>query len=143
MPPRPRRIGKAKAKVPEGRGRIALIVGVVVLFVLATSLRGIASFYTDYLWFESLDLSSVWRGVLGAQFTLVAIFTVLFFVVMWLNLLVADRMAPPFRAVPSGEDDLVERYHELIGNRGGLIRAGVAVLLALIEGASVSSQWQD
>ena len=69
MPQRPRRAEKVKGS--EGRGRVFLIVGVVVLFVLATSLRGIASFYTDYLWFESLSLSSVWRGVLSAKFSLV------------------------------------------------------------------------
>ncbi len=47
------------------RRRAFLIVAVIVLLVLLTSLRGIAGFYTDYLWFDSLDQGGVWRGVLA------------------------------------------------------------------------------
>ena len=32
-----------------GRGRILLVVAAVALFILITTLRSIASFYTDYL----------------------------------------------------------------------------------------------
>ena len=50
-----------------GRGRTWLVVGAVLLFFLITSLRGIASFYTDFLWYDSLGRSEIWRGVLGAE----------------------------------------------------------------------------
>ena len=57
-------------------------------------------------------------GVLGAKIALAAIFTVAFFVIMWINLVIADRLAPPFR--PAGpEDEVIERYHELVGGRVG------------------------
>src|SRR5437868_3107463 len=95
MPRRPPR--------PSGRGRAFLVLGVVVLFLLLTSLRGIAGFYTDYLWFESLGKTGVFRGVLGAKVALALIFTGAFFVLLWVNLVVADRLAPPFR--PSGPDE--------------------------------------
>ena len=88
LPRRPRR-----PRV-EGHGRTILIVAVVGLFVLIVSLRGIAGFYTDYLWFDSLHLGSVWRGVLGAKIALAVIFTALFFALCWANLLIADRIAP-------------------------------------------------
>jgi len=141
MPARPPRVRRRSAAA-EGRGRVLLILAVVLLFVLATSLRGIASFYTDYLWFSSLHLSQVWRGVLGAKFALAVIFTGTFFVIAWVNLLVADRIAPPFRMTAGSEEDLVERYHELVGSRAGLVRSGVAVVLALLVGTGVSSQWK-
>lgn len=125
-----------------GRGRAALVIGAVVLFFLITSLRGIASFYTDYLWFDSLHLAGVWRGVLGAKIALAVIFTVGFFVLLWVNLLVADRVAPAFR--PAGpEDEFIERYHELVGARGGLVRIVTALLLALIAGPPVSGEWNS
>src|SRR5687768_4096905 len=137
MPRRSRR-----APRPAGRGRTWLIAGAVVLFFLVTSLRGIASFYTDYLWYDSLGRSEVWRGVLGAKIALAAIFTAAFFVVMWVNLVIADRLAPPFR--PAGpEDEVIERYHELVGGRVGAVRATVSGLLALIAGAGVSSEWNS
>jgi len=126
----------------EGRGRTILIVAVVGLFVLIVSLRGIAGFYTDYLWFDSLHLGSVWRGVLGAKIALAVIFTALFFALCWTNLLIADRIAPAFR--PAGpEEDFLERYHDLVGTRAGLVRFSVAGLFAIIAGASMSGRWND
>ena len=92
LPRRPRRAGRGR------RGRTTLIVAVIAVIVLLTSLRGIAGFYTDYLWFDSLDQSGVWRGVLGAKVVLALLFIAVFFVLAWANLFIADRIAPPFRA---------------------------------------------
>jgi uncharacterized membrane protein (UPF0182 family) len=106
------------------------------------SLRGIASFYTDYLWFDSLDHGAVFTGVLQAKITLVALFTAGFFVLLWVNLLVTDRWAPTFR--PAGaEDELVARYRALVGTRKGWVYGGVSALFALIAGAPASSQWRQ
>ncbi len=125
-----------------GRGRAALVIGAVVLFFLVTSLRGIAGFYTDYLWFDSLNLAGVWRGVLGAKLALAAIFTIAFFVLMWVNLVIADRLAPPFR--PTGpEEEFIERYHEIVGSRASWVRGGVASVLALIAGPPVAGEWNS
>jgi uncharacterized membrane protein (UPF0182 family) len=125
-----------------GRGRAALVIGAVVLFFLITSLRGIAGFYTDYLWFDSLHLAGVWRGVLGAKLALAAIFTVGFFTLMWVNLVIADRLAPPFR--PAGpEEEFIERYHEIVGGRSAWVRAGTAIVLALIAGPPVAGEWNS
>ncbi|MCI3949989.1 MAG: hypothetical protein K0R11_1923, partial [Acidimicrobiales bacterium] len=123
-----------------GRNRVWLIALAVALFVLLTSLRGIAGFYTDYLWFDSLDFAGVFTGVLRSKFLLGLLFTVVLFAVLWANLLIADRLAPRFR--PAGpEEELVERYHELIGERTGLVRLLISGLFALILGTGVSGQW--
>ena len=134
--PRPRRprVGN--------RGRVGLIVLAVVVVVLLTSLRGIAGFYTDLIWFDSLGYRGVFTGILGAKISLTLLFTAVFFVVLWANLVIADRLAPRFR--PAGpEEEVIERYHELIGNRTGLVRTGVALLLAVVAGAGVSGRWHD
>ncbi|HYI62465.1 MAG TPA: UPF0182 family protein [Acidimicrobiales bacterium] len=141
--PRPARPPRRR-RLPTGRGRVVLVVALVVLFVLATSLRGMAGFYTDYLWFESLGLTEVWRGVLGAKVSLVAIFTLAFFVLTWVNLTVAERLSG--RAVRFGgsnEDELVLRYRELVGRRSMAVRSGVAGLLALIAGSGTAGQWDN
>jgi uncharacterized protein len=51
---------------PSNR-RIVLIALAAVLVVLLVSLRGIAGFYTDYLWFQQLGYTEVWRGLLLAK----------------------------------------------------------------------------
>lgn len=138
MPP-PRRRRKQRL---SRRGRIILVLAAVGLFVLITSLRGIAGFYTDYLWFESLGKEDTFRTILGAKVSLAGIFIGLFFVILYVNLVIADRLAPRFR--PMGpEEDLLRRYHEVVDERSGWVRAGVAFLFALIAGAGVSSQWNE
>ncbi|MGH9138945.1 MAG: UPF0182 family protein [Acidimicrobiales bacterium] len=136
--PRP---GRRRARSGR-RGRAVLITAAVLLFVLITSLRGIAGFYTDYLWFDSLGQSGVFTDVLGAKITLVVLFTATFFILLFVNLLIADRVAPAFR--PLGpEEELVERYRQIVGTRTGLVRVGVSALFAIIAGAGASSQWNQ
>ncbi|MCB1017098.1 MAG: UPF0182 family protein [Acidimicrobiales bacterium] len=138
----PRGSDRRERRRRSGRGRIILVVAAVALFLLATSLRGIAGFYTEYLFFDSLGLENVWSGVLGARIVLGLIFTGLFFVLMLANLVIADRLAPRFR--PAGpEEELLERYHQAVGRRAGLVRVGVALLFAIIAGSGVSSQWNS
>lgn len=126
----------------SGRGRVIFIAVVLVVFLLAISLRGVAGFWTDYLWFESLDLTSVFTGILGAKIALGAIFTGAFFVLCFVSLTVADKLAPDFR--PQGpEDEMLTRYHAVVGRRAWLVRAGVSLAFGLIAGVGVSGQWQQ
>lgn len=118
------------------------VVAVVALIFLAASLQGIAGFYTDYLWFDSLNRASVWRQVLGAKVALTLIFGGLFFVFLWVNLFLTDRSAPTFR--PAGpEEELLARYHDVVAGRKGLLRIGVALLFSLVAAAGVSSHWEE
>src|SRR4051794_16448934 len=138
MPRRQRRAGRLRS----GRGRIILIVAAFALFLLITSLRSIASFYTDFLWFQSVDQTEVWRGVLGTKIALAVAFIGVLFALLFVNLLVADRIAPKFR--PAGpEEEMIERCREFVGRRTGLVRVGVALLFAIIFGAGASGEWQE
>ena len=124
------------------RGRAGLIVAAAVVVVLLASIRGVAGFWTDYLWFDALGFTGVWVGVLGAKLALGAVFTAVFFALCWTNLFVADRIAPRFR--PAGpEEDVVERYHEMVGDRVGWVRVGLSALLAFIAGIGVSARWEQ
>ena len=126
----------------EGRGRVILIVGGVALFLLITSLRGIASFWTDYLWFDSLGMSSVFAARLRAQVVLVVLFTSAFFLLMFVNLTAAKRVSPVFRT-GGPEDEIRERFNDLVGGRNTLVHAGVSLLLGLLAGAGTSGLWNE
>lgn len=126
----------------SNRGRTLLVLAAIALFVLITSLRGIAGFYTDLLWFDSLGYEEVWRGVLGAKFALAAIFVTTFFVICWANLYIADRLAPRFPP-PGPEQEALERFRDAIGHRTGLFRVAVALLLALVAGLGMSQEWRS
>lgn len=127
---------------PGRRGRVGLIAAAAVLFVLLISLRGIAGFWTDYLWFGELKQTGVWRGVLGTKLLLAVVFSAVFFVVLWVDLYIADRIAPKFR--PAGpEEEFVERYREVVGQRAGLVRVIVALVLTVIAGPAAQGQWNN
>src|SRR4051794_33257328 len=86
-----------------------LVVAVVLLVVLLLSLRGLARFYTDYLWFKDVGYAHVWRSLLSAKIVPALIFSAIFFVVILINLIVADRVAPASRGT-GPEDEIIERY---------------------------------
>lgn len=125
-----------------GRGRVVIAVLVAALIVLALSLRGLAGFYTDYLWFDSLERTDVWGRVLVAKVVLTLIFFAAFFALLWLNLFIADRVAPQVRA-PGPEEEMLARYHDAIGGRVGLLRFTVSFVFALLAAAGAGSQWEE
>lgn len=131
---------------PRRRSRFRFrgwIIGiVVVLVVLLFSLRGLAGFYTDYLWFDSLGQGTTWSSLLAARVAPALVFTVVFFVIMFVNLVIADRLAPKYRAM-GPEDELIARYQQVAGPYAMRIRIGVSLFFALIAGIGVSSQWQQ
>ena len=69
-------------------------------------------------------------------------FTVVFFVIMFVNLIIADRLAPKYRSM-GPEDELIARYQQVAGPYTMRIRIGVSLFFALIAGIGVSSQWKQ
>ena len=119
-----------------------LIVAAVVLVILLLSLRGLARFYTDYLWFKDVGFAHTWRALLSAKAVPALIFSVVFFVVILVNLIVADRIAPRYRGT-GPEDEIIERYRGYVAPYAGRVRVLVAIFFSLIMGSGVSAQWQS
>ncbi len=123
------------------RLRIGVALAAGAAFVLFLSANGIASVYTDWLWFDNLGIGSVWVTHVGAQLTLALVFGAIFFVIFWGNLVLADRLKPEIRPV-SAEEELVERYHQVVGAQAGRLRLGLALLFSFIAGANTSAHWR-
>ncbi|MDH5519752.1 MAG: UPF0182 family protein, partial [Acidimicrobiia bacterium] len=127
----------------RGSSRLRLVIALVAgaAFALFLSANGIAGVYTDWLWFDKLGVGSVWTTHVGTQLVMAVLFGLLFFLIFWGNLVLADRLKPPVRP-SSAEEELVERYHEMVGAQAGRVRLGLAALFALIFGANTSAQWE-
>ena len=119
-----------------------VVVGLALLLILLLSANGVARAYTEWLWFDNLQLGSVWTTILAVKVGLVVVFSVVFFLILWGNLVLADRLAPPARPL-SPEEDLIERYHQLVGGRAGKLRVLLAAVFALVAGGNTASQWQE
>ena len=112
------------------------------MIVLLLSARGLARFYTDYLWFKEVHFGGTWTRLIAAKAFPALIFSVLFFVLMYVDLVIADRLAPLARS--SGpEDEIIERYRSVVEPYAGRIRFGVAAFFAVVMGSGVSSEWRD
>jgi uncharacterized membrane protein (UPF0182 family) len=119
-----------------------LIGAAIVLLILLLSIRGFAQFYTDYLWFKDVGFSKTWRGLISAKAVPALIFSATFFVLMLVNLIVADRIAPKFHG-GGQEDEIIERYRGYIAPYAGRIRVGVSLFFALVMGSGVASEWRN
>lgn len=129
---------------PRGRRRrrIWLVLAVIVVIVVIASLRSIATFYTDYLWFGSVHLSSVWRRLLEVKLGLFFFFAAIFFLALWVSLAVVDRVAPSELSL-GPEDELVRRYRHVVAPRAVLVRSLVALVVGLLAASGTVGQWQN
>ena len=124
------------------RGRVWIVVAIVVVIVLFASLKTIATFYTDYLWFGSVNLSSEWRHLFVVKAGLFFGFALVFFVLLWINLAVVDRLAPSELSL-GPDDELVRRYQQRVAPRAVLVRTVVSVVVALIAASGAIGQWRN
>lgn len=138
----PQDIPRPPARTRRHRRRIWLLVAVVVVIALIASLRSIATFYTNFLWFGSVGLSSEWRRMLEVKLGLFFGFAAVFFLALWVNLAVVDRVAPSELAL-GPEDELVRRYQQRIAPRALLVRSLVALVVALLAASGTVGQWQN
>jgi uncharacterized membrane protein (UPF0182 family) len=123
------------------RRRLPLLVAGGLLLLLVLTASGIARIFTDYLFFDHLGFASSWGKILLTQIGLAVVFTLAFFAILFGNLTIADRLRPDVRP-PSPEEDLIERYHQLVGRHGTRVRVAVSGFLALMFGLQVSQEWQ-
>ena len=128
---------------PRTRSRRFLgILGVVLVFVLL-SLRGLATFWTDYLWFDSVGFAGVWKTLTFTQVILVLIATAVAFALMFLNLVLADRLAPRQSMVAgSPDEEIVERFQGWVSRRVFTFRLAVSGFFGLLIGLGAGAWWE-
>ncbi len=122
--------------------RFWLGLAIVVLAILFLSLRSIAVLWTDQLWFSSVGLGGVFTTLFAVKVGLGVTFGIVFFALLWGNLLLTDRFgARDLTFEP--EDDVVRRFQNLVRPRAGRVYALVALLVAAVAGANAAGQWQN
>ena len=124
------------------RARWWIVGFVVVLIVLLVSLRSLAGLYTDSLWFSSVGYHNVFSTLLVIKLGLFGVFGAIFFAVLWVNLVVCDRIAG-HDIVLAQEDELVRRYQQYVRPYAGRIYVALAFVLALIGASGTIGQWNN
>ncbi|WSG15904.1 UPF0182 family protein [Nonomuraea sp. NBC_01738] len=114
---------------------IALVAIVAIFFLFA-------GIYTDYLWFDSVDFTQVFSGVLLTEIVLFVVGAVLMVGIVGGNMLLAFRMRPMFGPAMFGGGSGADRYRMALDPHRKLIFIVGMGVLALFAGSSVAGQWQ-
>ena len=110
----PRRRGRGDSYIAQGR----LLFGVLVVAVLVLLTVGV-DMYTDWLWFGSLGLSSVYGTVLSHQVVLFFAAAALFLALYLPSALLARRLAHSFEQLSPPDEDVLWAYIARVGRQDG------------------------
>ena len=125
----------------ERRGLSFLVFVGIIGFSIA---RAIATFFTNYLWFDSVDLNSVWIKILLTKSILVAATSLLAFAFIFINLRLAVRATPVMDIFESFESqDPLSRFREFFNERFLKYRLWGAIGLSIFLGAGASQLWEQ
>lgn len=112
-----------------------------VLAVLAMAFTMFAGFWTDWLWYRSVNYSSVFTTTLWTKIGLFFVFGLLMAAAVGVNVWLAHRLRPPLSAM-SMEQQSLDRYRMGIAPYKKWLLLGVTSLVGLIAGASAAGQWR-
>ena len=140
MPPDPTTPGRVPRARGGGRAR-ALVPTIVVLVVLFIAFAIFTSFYTDYLWYQSIDFTKVFTTQLTVKAVLFIVFGVLMAAVVAVNFVVAHRNRPGYAPL-SPEQQNLERYRVGIEPFRRAIVIGISVVLGLFAGSAAAGGWE-
>jgi hypothetical protein len=120
-----------------------IILGIIaILIILLFSLKSIANFYTDYLWFESVNYRSVFMTTLETKIELGFIFIFISFVFFWINFYFVHRVSSS-EPTKIDADDLTSYIRHGLKLYPNTVRTIVSLLVAIFMGSTAVSQWQN
>lgn len=124
----------------SGRRARALVITGVVLVVGFFLLTAFASIFTDRLWYRELGYSQVFTTLLWTRVGLFLVFGVLMAAMVALNMHLAYRYRPLFRAAVG--DGSVDRYRDAVTPIRGWLLGGVALIVGIFAGTSAVGNWR-
>jgi uncharacterized protein len=125
------------------RNKRVFVIGTILLILLF--LGRLTRFYTDLLWFREARITSVLWASLTAQLLLGLAVGLFVASIVFLNLLLAGRMAPAygiFRVESIRRVDPMAHYREAVLPYARWLRLGISLLLGVLTGVGASSSWQ-
>ncbi len=131
----PRRLGRFSR-----RAWIGLAVALVA--ILFASLKTLAVFWTDQMWFSQGGFGSVFGTLFTYKLGLIVIFGLAFAGLLFANLMLTHR----FRAKTLSfepEDEMTRRYQNLVTPYVKRIYGAIALFLGVLAGLNASSQWKN
>lgn len=121
------------------RSGLYAVLALLVLIVLGVML---VPLYTEWLWFDSLNFSTVFSTILFTKIGLGITTGIVFFVVIYANLWISRKLVPPPRNSPS-QELILERLGMLAKRGLGMLTLLVSATLAVLVGLEASAYFKD
>jgi len=138
-PPAPPRRPATPPPAPQrSRALVGTLIVLVVTFVLLSAFTGV---WTDRLWFNDVGYGNVFTTLLATRVLLFIVFSLLMFGIVALNLWLAYRLRPTFRA-HSPEQANLDRYRQGIEPIRIWLLLGVSTVMGIFAGISANGQWR-
>ena len=127
--------------MPRLPGRTRLLIPVIFLIVLLLlAFSAYVRLYTDLLWFRSVHYSDVFSRRLTTEVVLFFLFGVLMALVVGLNIWLAYRLRPAYRAI-SQEQQQLEGLTNAFAHLRHWLFAVVVLLVGLFTGVAAANRW--
>ena len=123
---------------PRKRGPLSITIGILV--ALGAIVLSLSGFYADWLWFKSVNFTSVWSTVLFTKVELFIVTGLITSFVISLNVYLAFRKRP-FYVPMAVEADNLERYRAQIEPIRRWVFAALALALFYFSGTSGAQLW--
>jgi uncharacterized membrane protein (UPF0182 family) len=131
-----RTIRPPKVKNPRGLLVVIVLAGLFFAFWQTTGL------ITDWLWFQEVGYESVFTTSLYAQMKAAAFFGIPYFLFFFLNLFLANRLAPKFQVFDASDTiDVIPQGPEKRPFQ--LLILIVSLVLGLLAALAGASQWEN
>ncbi len=123
------------------KNRLIWLIALAVFALLLFSGR-IVDLYTDWLWFQALGYSVVFRVMLAAKLSLFFVFGLLFFAFLYGNLALTGKFVPRVREF-EGDNIIPLRELPVAGKGYQLLLIGVSAFFALAAALAAVIHWRE
>lgn len=128
---------------PEGRKRRGVLLPtIIILGLLVGTFVLFTAFYTDWLWFGSVDKSEVFTTTLLTKLILFAIFGVAMGLPLGLVMWWSYRTRPVYRGL-TPEQASLERYRVSLEGARRIITIVVSLVAGALAGIAGAGEWQQ
>ena len=138
-------VSAGKFRTPKDRDRRGLSFLIFVAIIGFSLARGLATFYTNFLWFSSIDQSSVWWTIILTRSSLVVGTSLIAFFFIFVNLRLAVRASPVldvFDSLDFDNLDSMSRIRSWVNERFVRFRLPASIALSLFLGIGASVLWE-
>jgi uncharacterized membrane protein (UPF0182 family) len=130
--------GRSDPALPPARRPFvtALVVAAALMVVLGL----VAQFWTEILWYQSVDFSSVFSTQLVTKIVLGVVGGLVTAAVVWSSIHVAYRTRPIY--APSPDTQAMEHYRQLVEPMRRTATIAAPLAIGLFAGLSAATQWE-